>query len=96
MELDRMQKLIENGLSGWIVFILSILVGGGLAIRYFSYRKSRQFNVDAGGDVAGGDILKSKQGGRGTPEKSSKIDSIQTNITAVGDVAGGNIDKRTR
>jgi len=91
-----MQKFLEIGLSGWFIFVINILVGGGLTIRYFSRRKSRQSNVNAGGDVAGGDILKSKQSRRGAPEQSSKIESIQTNITAVGDVAGGNIDKRSR
>lgn len=91
-----MQKLLEIGLSGWLIFVLSILGVGGLAKGYFSSRKSRQSNVDAGGDVAGGDILKSKQGGREVPVQSSKIDIIQRNITAAGDVAGGNIDKRTR
>jgi len=91
-----MQNLLEIGLSGWLIFVLNILAGGGLALWYFSRRKSRQSNIYAGGDVAGGDILKSKKGGRGASEKTSKIDTIQKNITAEGDVAGGNIDKRGR
>lgn len=90
-----MQRLLEIGLSGWLIFLLTILFGGSLGVRYFSRRRSRQKNIDAGGDIAGGDILKGTKNVTDRPAETSKIDSTQKNITAEGDVAGGNIDKRT-
>ena len=53
-----MEKLLEIGLSGWIIFIISALLAGGVIVRQITKRRTRQSNITAGGDVAGGDIIK--------------------------------------
>lgn len=86
-------KLFEIGLSGWIVFIFTILLGSGLFVtKQIIRRKSRQFNIKAGGDVAGGNIIKCKNSVNGC---SSKIvtNTYQKNIDSNGDIAGGDIIK---
>lgn len=91
-----MQKLLEIGLSGWLIFLITILIGGGLGFRLISRRRSRQSNIRAAGDVAGGDIFKGKKCEQKNPSSLSEVDSVQNNIVSGGDVAGGNIDKRSR
>lgn len=89
-----MEKLLEIGLSGWIIFIISALLGGGIIVRQITKRRTRQSNITAGGDVAGGDIIKSEHKGQDSNASTKKVsDSVQKNITAKGDVAGGNIKK---
>lgn len=86
-----MEKWLEIGLSGWLIFGFTVLVGGGLVSRRLR-RRSRQSNIKAGGDVAGGDIVR----GDKTLDNNigcSSSNSVQKNITADGDVAGGDIFK---
>lgn len=89
-----MEKLLEIGLSGWIIFLVTIIFGGGITVRQIFKRRTRQFNIKAGGDVAGGDILKSNGKVRNCNVSSKKIiNNVQKNIEAKGDVAGGDIIK---
>lgn len=89
-----MEKLLEIGLSGWIGTIITILLGGCIALRQMIKRRSRQINIKAGGDVAGGDIIKGKHKVANTNGSSKKVTySVQENIDAKSDVAGGNIIK---
>lgn len=89
-----MEKLLEIGLSGWIIFVISIFLGGGITVRQIIKRRSRQLNIKAGGDVAGGDIIKGKFRAQNSNTSSKNVThSSQDNIVANGDVAGGNIIK---
>lgn len=89
-----MEKLLEIGLSGWIISIITVLFGGGIIVRQIIKRRTRQSNIKAGGDVAGGDIFKGKGKvtNRNVPSKKV-IRCVQKNIVAKGDVAGGDIFK---
>jgi len=87
-------KLLEIGLSGWIIFIITALFGSGIVVRQIIKRRTRQSNIKAGGDVAGGDIVKGKEKVKNGNVSSKKIThSVQENIVAKGDVAGGDIFK---
>lgn len=87
-----MEKLLEIGLSGWIIFIISLLFGSGIIVRQIIKRRTRQSNIKAGGDVAGGDIIRGKGKVRnGNVSSKEIIHSVQENIVAKGDVAGGDI-----
>ncbi len=94
--LDFGQKLLEIGLSGWIIFIITILIGGGIRIRQVIRRKTLQLNIKAGGDVAGGDIFKGRYRNNERTSLTEISNSVQKDITALGDVAGGNIDKNDK
>ncbi|WP_339135827.1 MAG: hypothetical protein WGN25_19000 [Candidatus Electrothrix sp. GW3-4] len=92
-----MDKLLETGLSGWIIFIISLIIGGGgLTVHHFRKQQTKQSKIKAGGDVAGGDIIKTYK--EHSPEHAGstkeKKKTIQKDITANGDVAGGNIFKK--
>lgn len=91
-----MNKLLEIGLSGWLTFLFTLLIGSGLALWVSSRRRSRQSNVFATGDVAGGDILKGNKCDSGRSVGASEVNSVQSNIVSGGDVAGGTIDKRDK
>jgi hypothetical protein len=92
-----MSELFKTGLSGWIIFIISLILGGGgLTISHFRKQLTKQSNIKAGGDVAGGNIIKTdnehpSEYNGSTKEKNK---TIQKDITANGDVAGGNIFKK--
>ena len=86
-----MERFIEIGLSGWIIFVIAALIGGGITYRHITRWRTRQSNITAGGDVAGGDILKGRNGENTEVSSSKKINSVQKNIRARGDVAGGSI-----
>ncbi len=86
-----MEKIIEIGLSGWIIFIASIFLCGGIAYRHVTRRKIRQSNIAAGGDVAGGNILKGTSVNHPAGTSNTKTNVVQSDIRAGGDVAGGNI-----
>lgn len=89
-----MVKLLEIGLSGWLIFLVTIIFGGGIIVRQIFKRRTRQLNINAGGDVAGGDILKGNGKVQNCNASSKKIiNSVQKNIVAEGDVAGGDIIK---
>jgi len=86
------EKILEIGFSGWIIFIITVLFGGGIIMRQFIKRRSRQSNIKAGGDVAGGDIIKGNGKAKNdTVSFKKNIHSVQKNIEAKGDVAGGDI-----
>ena len=88
------EKLLEIGLSGWIMVIITALFGCGIVVRQISKRRTRQANIKAGGDVAGGDIVKGKNMLPYSHVSAKKVTlSKQTNIAAKGDVAGGDIIK---
>lgn len=85
---------LEIGLSGWITFIVALIIGGGSIVLLIRTRTSKQSNVRAGRDVAGGDIRKRKN--TNSDDQSKRVDSVrshQSDITAGGDVAGGDIHK---
>jgi hypothetical protein len=95
--MDEVQKLLEIGLSGWVIFILTLILG-----TWFGYTRLQRFNtkqsrIRARGDVAGGDINKGIGLGAETTKNREKskhfVDSDQSDIEAGGDVAGGNIAK---
>lgn len=89
-----MEKLLEIGLSGWLIFIVTILFGGGVIVRHITIRRTRQSNITAGGDVAGGDIIKVKRKNQNRSGDNKNVsNSVQKHINAEGDVAGGNIEK---
>ena len=89
-----MDSILETGLSGWIIFIMTAILGGGIFVRRIVKRRTRQSHINANGDVAGGDIFKGKsnaQNGKGSASITNHC--VQENITAKGDVAGGDITK---
>lgn len=89
-----MEKLLEIGLSGWLIFLVTIIFGGGITVRQIFKRRTRQLNIKAGGDVAGGDILKGNGKVPNCNVSSDKIiNTVQKNIETKGDVAGGDIIK---
>jgi hypothetical protein len=93
----NIENLIADGLSGWIIFVISLILGGGAVVFSLRRRKTIQKNIRAGGDVAGGDIRLSKP--NNNQIKNPNLDTretIQTDITAGGDVAGGDIEKSKR
>jgi len=91
-----MEKLLEIGLSGWLVAIITFLFGSGFVVWQVFKRKTHQTNIKAGGDIAGGDIIKGKvicpDEQRISPSKKVTY-TVQKNIVANGDVAGGDIHK---
>ena len=88
-------ELIKIGLSGWIIFILTLLLGGGFVVWTIRRRKTIQKNILAGGDVAGGNIRgRSATGAKSGVATLDTKSTRQENVTAAGDVAGGDIDKR--
>lgn len=91
-----MEKLLEIGLSGWLVAIITLLFGSGFVVWQVAKRKTRQTNIVAGGDVAGRNITKGKAicADEQCTSSSKKVThTIQKNIKANGDVAGGDIHK---
>jgi hypothetical protein len=89
-----MQKYLEIGLSGWIIFIVTALLGGGIFVHQIIRRRIRQSNITAGGDVAGGNIIKGEHKVKNSKVSVKKVSHIiQENIVAKGDVAGGDIFK---
>lgn len=90
-------KFLLDGMSGWIIYVLTLLIGGGLVFRHVMKRRSRQINLNASGDVAGGDIHSGASKPMHPPKQSrSSSNTVQENITAGGDIAGGNITKDKR
>lgn len=88
----KLTDIITNGLSGWIIFLITLIMSGGFIIA--RRRKTTQKNIRAKGDVAGGDIRfkrtsPTKNNGKGAETKTTK----QINVSAGGDVAGGDIEK---
>ncbi len=92
-----MQKLLEIGLSGWIPFVITLLFGSGIVLWQVTRRKTRQLNIKAGGDVAGGDIHKGIEKENIERISSKEVStSNQKNIVTGGDVSGGNIYKQCK
>lgn len=92
-----MEKWLEIGLSGWIIFIITVFFGGGFVVRHIIRRRTCQTHIKAGGDVAGGDIIHEKHQAQKDSGSSIRIShSVQGNITAKGDVAGGDIIKNDK
>ena len=89
-------KLVEIGLSGWIVALVIPLMGLAVGAYFFRRRKTTQTEIIAGGDVAGGDISVSNRGHVSKSPTSESSVTIQSKISAGGDVAGGDIDKNNR
>ncbi len=89
-----MEEFLQNGFSGWAVSILTLILGGGFVVWKVTKRKTRQSNIKAGGDVAGGDIIKDDRQVPNEDVSSKEVcDTEQKDIEAGGDVAGGNIVK---
>ncbi len=89
-----MSRILEIGLSGWLVSAVVLLLGGGVILWRISTRRTQQSHIVAGGDVAGGDIVKNSQSANDRSDSSfDRRKTAQTDIVAGGDVAGGNIVK---
>jgi hypothetical protein len=86
-----MERLIEIGLSGWIFPVITVLLGGGIVYHQVTRRRTRQSKIRAGGNVAGGDILKDGSSDHSSGASSTEFNSVQRDVRAGGDVAGGNI-----
>lgn len=85
--------LFITGLSGWVFVLLGFLVTGAA----FYLRRSKQTNIKAKGDVAGGDIIKNSTVATDKPSGTREARIVsQNNIVAGGDVAGGDIKKDCR
>jgi len=88
---------VLDGLSGWIIFILTLLIGGVVVYRYVRRRHIHQSKLKAGGSIAGGNIYTNTNphsNTQKTTEDSLRV--VQENLEASGDIAGGDIIKRDK
>jgi hypothetical protein len=83
--------LFITGLSGWIILLI---VGGVSAGAIIIFVRTKQSNIIAGGDVAGGNITKGCPKKENNGKSGKKISIVsQKDIRAKGDVAAGDIMK---